>query len=168
MMVTKDLYSRRKLRKVFKKFIEKKGFYDQKYEKNWKSKNGVKTALTPLFKELWAIYVFLKFDDSKNTSVNQRKSKNHEELNFSSEKVQKYEKNRKSKNGKCEFLRPISEAEIGLKKWWSQKTSPRGANWGKFSKKIFSKKLDFMLKNMKKTESPTMTSKVLYELLINS
>ena len=59
MMVTKDLSSRRKLRKVFKKkFIEKKGFYDQKYEKNWKSKNGVKTALTPLFKELWAIYVF--------------------------------------------------------------------------------------------------------------
>ena len=41
-----------------KKVIEKKGFYDQKYEKNWKSKNGVKTALTPLFKELWAIYVF--------------------------------------------------------------------------------------------------------------
>ena len=59
MMVTKDLSSRRKLRKVFKKkIIEKKGFYDQKYEKNWKSKNGVKTALTPLFKELWAIYVF--------------------------------------------------------------------------------------------------------------
>ena len=38
----------------------------QKVQKYWKSKNGVKTALTPLFKELWAIYVFftnLKFDD---------------------------------------------------------------------------------------------------------
>ena len=67
MMFTKDLFSRRKLRKVFKKkIIEKKGFYVEKYEKNWKSKNGVKTAVTPLFKELWAIYVFftnLKFDD---------------------------------------------------------------------------------------------------------
>ena len=62
MMVTKDLSSRRKLRKVFKKkIIEKKGFYDQKYEKNWKSKNGVKTALTQLFKELWATFCFLKF-----------------------------------------------------------------------------------------------------------
>ena len=61
-MVTKDLSSRRKLRKVFKKkFIEKKGFYDQKYQKNWKSKNGVKTALTPLFKELWAFFGFVKF-----------------------------------------------------------------------------------------------------------
>ena len=109
-----------------------------------------------------------KFDDSKNTSVNQRKSKNHEELNFSHEKVQKYEKNRKSKNGKCEILRPISAAEIGLKKWWSQKTSTRGANWGKFSKKKLSKKSDFSFQNMNKTESPKMTSKVVKELLKRS
>ena len=47
-------------------FFKKMRFHVQKYEKNWKSKNGVKTALTPLFKELWAIYVFFtnfKFDD---------------------------------------------------------------------------------------------------------
>ena len=73
-------------------FSPKNGFSSQKVQKYWKSKNGVKTALTPLFKELWAIYVFLKFDDSKNTNVNQRKSKNHEESNFSREKLQKYEK----------------------------------------------------------------------------
>ena len=93
MMVTKDLSSRRKLRKVFKKkFIEKKGFYDQKYEKNWKSKNGVKTALTPLFKELWAIYVFSQtwnLTIAKNTSVNQGKSKHHEKLNFSPQTIKK-------------------------------------------------------------------------------
>ena len=67
MMVTKDLSSRRKLRKVFKKKIyRKKGILWSKIWKNWKSKNGVKTALTPLFKELWAIYIFFtnfKFDD---------------------------------------------------------------------------------------------------------
>ena len=48
-----------------------------------------------------------KFDDSKNTNVNQRKSKNHEELNFSREKVLKYEKNGKSKDD-------FSEPEINL------------------------------------------------------
>ena len=52
--------------------------------------------------------------------------------------------------------------------WWSQMTCPRGANWVKFSNKILSKKTDFRFKNMKKTESPKMTSKVLYELLIRS
>ena len=52
-------------------------------------KNGVKTALSPLFKELSAIHIFF----AKNTNVNQRKSKNYEELNFTRGKVQKYEKN---------------------------------------------------------------------------
>ena len=33
---------------------------------------------------------------------------------------------------------------------------------------FFLKKCDFRFKNMKKTESPKMTSKVLYELLIRS
>ena len=47
-------------------------------------------------------------------------------------------------------------------------TSPRCANWGKFSNKKLSKKCDFRFKNIKKTESPKMTSKVLYELLIRS
>ena len=44
----------------------KNRFSSQKVQKYWKSKNGVKTALTQLFKELWAIHVFLtnlKFDD---------------------------------------------------------------------------------------------------------
>ena len=47
-------------------FSQKNRFSSQKVQKNWKSKNGVKTALTPLFKELWAIYIFFtnfKFDD---------------------------------------------------------------------------------------------------------
>ena len=43
-------------------FFKKMRFYVQKYEKNWKFKNGVKTALTPLFKELWPIFGFLKFN----------------------------------------------------------------------------------------------------------
>ena len=38
----------------------------------------------------------------------------------------------------------------------------------KFLKKKLSKKRDFRTKNMKKTESPKMTSKVVYELLIMS
>ena len=36
------------------------GFSGQKVQKNLKSKNGVITALTPLFKELRAISGFLK------------------------------------------------------------------------------------------------------------
>ena len=72
--------------------------------------------------------------------------------------VGKYDKNWKSKNDlknplralykklwaywvwKFKILRSISVAEISFKKWWSQKTSPRGANWGKLKKKIIEKK----------------------------
>ena len=107
------------------------------------------------FSQTWNLTI------AKNTYVNQRKSENHEELNFSLEKVQKYEKNWKSKN---DFF----GAEISLKKWWSQKTSPRGWNWGKFSKKYNRKISNFSFKNMKKTESPKMISKVPYELSIRS
>ena len=76
-MVKKTLSSRCKLRKVFNFFFffKKILFYVQKYEKNWKSKNGVWTALTTLFKELWAIYVFFtnfKFNDFQK---HQRKCK---------------------------------------------------------------------------------------------
>ena len=42
-------------------FFPKKQFSSQKVQKNWKSKNGIKTALTPLFKELWADFGFVKF-----------------------------------------------------------------------------------------------------------
>ena len=42
-------------------FSPKNGSSSQKVQKYWKSENGVKTALTPLFKELWAIFGFLKF-----------------------------------------------------------------------------------------------------------
>ena len=42
-------------------FSQKNRFSSQKVQKNWKSKNGVKTALTQLFKELWAIFGCLKF-----------------------------------------------------------------------------------------------------------
>merc|ERR1712115_363687 len=91
-----------------------------------------------------------KFDDSKNTSVNQRKSKNHEELNFSREKVQKYEKNRESKNGKCEILRPISGAEICLKNDGHKRPLLEAQIEESFQKKIYRKKKDFMITNMKK------------------
>ena len=53
-------------------FSQKNRFSSQKVQKNWKSKNGVKTALTPLFKELWAIFDFLK---SKNQISPPEKSK---------------------------------------------------------------------------------------------
>merc|ERR1711954_615179 len=98
-------------------------------------------------------------DDSKNTNVNQRKSKNHEELNFGREKVKKYEKNRESKNGKCEILRPISGAEICLKKMMVTKDLSSRRKLRKVFKKNLSKKRDFMIKNIKKTESPKMVSK---------
>ena len=55
-MVTNDLSLRCKLRNVFKKiFVKKIWFYVQKYEKNWKSKNDLKSPLRALNKELWAI-----------------------------------------------------------------------------------------------------------------
>ena len=38
-----------------RKFDHKMRKKPQKVQKYWKSKNGVKTALTSLFKELWAI-----------------------------------------------------------------------------------------------------------------
>ena len=66
-MVKKDLSSRHKLSKGFKKkFIQKSDFMLKKYEKNWKSKNDLKSRLRALTMELWAIYVFftnMKFDD---------------------------------------------------------------------------------------------------------
>ena len=89
-----------------------------------------------------------KFDDSKNTNVNQRKSKNHEELNFNREKVQKYEKNWKSKDD-------FSDPEINLN---SKDLSSR-LKVRKVLKKKLSKKSDFRSKNMRKTESPKMVSK---------
>ena len=46
---------------LFLVFYPENGFSVQKAKKNWKSKNGVKTALTPLFKELWTIFGFVKF-----------------------------------------------------------------------------------------------------------
>ena len=42
-------------------FQPENGVSGKKVQKIWKSKNGVETALTPLFKELWAIFGFLKF-----------------------------------------------------------------------------------------------------------
>ena len=41
-------------------FPPKNGFSSQKVQKYWKSKNGVKTALSPLLKELWPVFGFLK------------------------------------------------------------------------------------------------------------
>ena len=42
-------------------FSPRKRIFCSKSSKNWKSKNGVKTALTQLFKELWANFGFVKF-----------------------------------------------------------------------------------------------------------
>ena len=64
-VVKKDLSSKCKLRRVLI-FFSKNAILCSKIWKIWKSKNSVKTALTLLFKELWAIYVFFtnfKFDD---------------------------------------------------------------------------------------------------------
>ena len=36
-------------------FFQNKQFYDQKYQQNLKSKNGLKSPLRALNKELWAI-----------------------------------------------------------------------------------------------------------------
>ena len=55
------------------------------------------------FSQTWNLTI------AKNTNVNQRKSKNHEELNFSREKVQKYEKNWKSKNDFKSRLRALNK-----------------------------------------------------------
>ena len=90
MMVTKDLSSRRKLRKVFKKnFFEKIRFWVQKYEKNWKSKNDLKSPLRALNKELWAIYVFssnLKVHDFQKHQRKQSKIKTLWRIEFQPQK----------------------------------------------------------------------------------
>ena len=92
-MATKDLSSRCKLRKFFKKNLSKQGILESKYEKNWKSKNDLKSRLRALNKELWAIYVFLptwNLTIAKNTNVKQQKSKHHEKLNFNRQKIQEF------------------------------------------------------------------------------
>ena len=53
-------------------FSPKNRFSSQKVQKNWKSKNGVKTALTPLFKELWAIFGFVKFKNQISPHKNRK------------------------------------------------------------------------------------------------
>ena len=55
------------------------------------------------FSQTWNLTI------AKNTNVNEQKSKNYEELNFSREKVQKYEKNWKSKNDFKSRLRALNK-----------------------------------------------------------
>ena len=54
----KGVSAPQKLGGFFKKMVSKKNDFSskntQKVQKYWKSKNGIKTALRPLFKELWA------------------------------------------------------------------------------------------------------------------
>ena len=88
-------------------------FHHQKYEKNWKSKNGVKTALTPLFKELWAIYVFftnLKFDDCQKHQRKPAKVQKSWRIEFQPRKGSKIWKNWKSKNDFKSRLRALNNA----------------------------------------------------------
>ena len=60
-------------------FPQKNRFSSQKVQKNWKFKNGVKTALTPLFKELWAIFDFVKFKNQISPAP-QKNGKSFEDL----------------------------------------------------------------------------------------
>ena len=55
------------------------------------------------FSQTWNLTI------TKNTNVNQRKSKNHEELNFGREKDRKYEKNGKFKKDFKSRLRALNK-----------------------------------------------------------
>ena len=92
-MVTKDLSSRRKLRKFFKIFFFEKCDFRLKNMKKTESQKMTSNVLHELlirsyerfnyFSQTWNLTI------AKNTKENQRKSKNHEELNFNRGKIQK-------------------------------------------------------------------------------
>ena len=132
-MVTNDLSSGCKLRKVFQKnIVEKTDFRS----KNIKKTESLKMTSKFLYKLLIRSYARFKyFTIFKSTSVNQREWEHHGKIIFSFEKIQK-----------CNIR-------------WSHISSSRGENWGKLKKKL-SKKCDFSSKNIKKTESPKITPKV--------
>ena len=50
-------------------FPPENGVSGKNVQKIWKFKKGVKTALPPLFKELWAIFRFLKFKNQRKASA---------------------------------------------------------------------------------------------------
>ena len=98
----------------------------------WKKAESPKMTSKVLYELLIRSYERFKYFSrtwnltiSKSTSVNQRKCGHHGKINFNREKTQK-----------CNIR-------------WSQMTSPWGANWGKFKKKL-SKKCGFREKNIKK------------------
>ena len=87
------------------------------------------------FSQTWNLTI------AKNTNVNQQKSKNHKELNFSREKVQKYEKNWKSKNDFSEpeislkLKRPLLEA-LSEESFKKKNYRKKGILWSKIWKKL--------------------------------
>ena len=114
-------------------FSPKNGFSSQKVQKYWKSKNGVKTALTPLFKDLWAVFSFVKF---KNQISPQKNRKSFDDLQIF---------DRKSGH----FLRDFRRILDILLYWCLLK----------FNFWFFPQKTHFQDKKFKKTESPKMVSK---------
>ena len=118
------------------------------------------------FSQTWNLTI------AKNTNVNEQKSKNYEELNFSREKVQKYEKNWKSKNDFKSRLRALNKELWAIYVFFTtwNLTIAKNTNVNQRKSKN-NEELNFSrekVKNMKKTESPKMTSKVVYGLLIRS
>ena len=136
-------------------FFPENGFSVQKVQKNWKSKNGVKTALTPLFKELWAFFGFVKFKNQ----ISPPPTKNEKILRI------------------CYFS--IENLAI-FSPFWGQKYNSKSINFPIFGRDFgrildilpyytdvffssnfdfFPKKQIFKTKKIKKTESPKMVSK---------
>ena len=135
-------------------FSPKKQFSSQKVQKNWKSKNGIKTALTPLFKELWAVFGFVKFKNQ----------------------ISPPQKNRES----FDDLQIFDWYPAIFCHFWGQKYTSKSIDFSIFGRDFrrildilpyytdvffssifdfFPKKTHFQDKKFKKTESPKMVSK---------
>ena len=149
---------------IFLIFPPENGVSGKKVQKNWNSKNGFKAALTPLFKELWAIFSFVKFKNQ----ISPPPRKTEKAL------------------GICRFS--IENPAIFCHFRWQKYTcksidfSIFGRDFGRildilsyytdgFFSSIFDffpKKTDFQVKNFKNTESPKMVLKRLYRHYLRS
>ena len=107
-------------------FSPKNTFSRQKVQKNWKSKNGVKTALTPLFKELWAIFDFLKFKNQ--ISPPPEKSKKHRGFANFKNQISPPQKSRKS----FEDLQILYRKSGHFCHFWGQKYTCKSINFSNF------------------------------------
>ena len=107
-MVTNNVSSGRKMRKVIKIYMSKNAILGQKNQKT--ESREVTSALNKLL-AIYFIFRNPKIYSCQNTSVNRRKCEYYGIINFNREKIQK-----------CNIR-------------WSQMTSPRVAILGKLSKK---------------------------------